>query len=134
VRGVQQIKLPLQVKVEKSLHGAVRPTMLDGTAAFSACFCHFKPVLVGRVLGAPVGNGNFFLDLVGSFRLGASVSYRDLVRRERFQLLTVFLIDPHRQADAVEIQLYALVGIVPKTQPSLPDTCCNGDFFGNFCL
>jgi len=75
VRGVQQIKLPLQVKVEKSLHGAVRRHDARRNSRVSPPAFALKPVLVGRGLGRSGGKREFFLDLVGSFRLGASVSY-----------------------------------------------------------
>ena len=132
--GAEHVELALQVEVEEALHGAVRGYNTGGNGGALRLELHFGPIFIfGSFCAAADGNRKTAVrgGISGMWPKG---DFGDLVGGQRIEFLETFLVDAESEANAIESDFDAFVGVVAKGYLNGEDAGSERRFLGEGLL
>jgi len=128
VGGVEEIELALHVEIEEALDGAVGGDYTAGDGGVLRLVLDFLEVFAFVTGGS---DGERKPDAFGGiFGAGMQDGVGDLGGFHGLELLAIFFVEIEREADAVEADFEALIGVVAEGYLYGEDTGGEGRFFG----
>lgn len=113
MRGVQKVKLALEIKIQKSMDGLMRRNDAAGDGSFFGCFLHFDPMFVAADSRAFRRDGKRkAMRRSGILAAVSGAGVRDVVGSERTKRLAIVFGNGNVQANLVEADFHAFIGIV----------------------
>ena len=125
---MEKVKLALHVEIEEALDGAVGGDYTAGDGGVLRLVLEFLKVFA-FVRGGGDGEGKSYT-FGGIFGAGMEDGVGDFGGFHGLELLAIFIVEVEREADAVETDFDALIGIVAKGYLYGEHACSEGRFFG----
>jgi len=129
--GLEEVELALKVEVEEALDGAMGGYHTSGDGGVLGLGLEFGEFFAFVAAGGGQGDGQAAA-LGGVFGAGMENGFGDFFGFEWFEFLAIVGVQVEAEADAVEGDFDAVVGIVAKGDLDGEDASGEGGFFGEF--
>ena len=128
---MEEVELALEVEVEEALDGAVGGDYAGGDGGVLRLGLKFGELFAFVAAGGCQGDGQAAA-LGRVFGAGMENGFGDFFGFEWFELLAIVGVQGEAEADAVEGDFDAVVGIVAEGDLDSEDASGEGGFFGEF--